>query len=188
LNARNTLGWQCFPACLRLLLRSPACFFGPVSARFLKNWIPLLLWMAVIFIASTSAGSPDVSSHFLRPLLKWLFPGITEHTFDVLHLCARKAAHLTEYGVLGCLALRTAREEPALAAAGLAGQVAAALIFAAFYASTDEFHQRFVPTRHSSPVDVMIDTVGAAIGVGLMVMAERARRRLRPRSVSQAGP
>ncbi len=171
-------------ALLRLLLRRAPCFLATVPARLFKNWLPLLLWMAVIFIASTSAGSPEVSSHFLRPLLRWLFPGITEHTFEILHLCARKAAHLIEYAILGCLALRTAREEPALAGKGLRAQMAATLVFAALYACTDEFHQRFVPTRHSSPVDVMIDTAGAAIGTGIMIGAGCMWRRRKMREAS----
>ena len=33
------------------------------------------------------------------------------------------------------------------------------------YAATDEFHQRFVHGRHSSPVDVAIDAVGLALGM-----------------------
>ena len=68
----------------------------------------------------------------------------------------RKGAHMTEYAVLGLLLLRAlSRELPAFAL-GIA------------YAITDEIHQHFVRGRHASPVDVLIDTAGVAIGIFLL--------------------
>jgi VanZ family protein len=68
----------------------------------------------------------------------------------------RKGAHMTEYAILGVLLLRAlGRELPALAL-GLA------------YAVTDEIHQHFVSGRHASPLDVLIDTAGVAIGIFLV--------------------
>ena len=68
----------------------------------------------------------------------------------------RKGAHTAEYAILGLLLMRAVgRELPALAV-GVA------------YAITDEVHQHFVSGRHGSPVDVLIDTVGLAIGVFLV--------------------
>ena len=65
----------------------------------------------------------------------------------------RKGAHMTEYAILGLLLLRAlGRELPALAL-GMG------------YAITDEIHQHFVGGRHASPVDVLIDTAGVAIGI-----------------------
>ena len=65
----------------------------------------------------------------------------------------RKGAHMTEYAILGLLLLRAlGRELPALAL-GIG------------YAITDEIHQHFVGGRHASPVDVLIDTAGVAIGI-----------------------
>jgi VanZ family protein len=81
----------------------------------------------------------------------------------------RKGAHMTEYAILGLLLLRAlGRELPALA-----------LGFA--YAVSDEIHQHFVRGRHASPVDVLIDTAGVAIGIFLV------SRLLQPRSMSDAG-
>jgi VanZ family protein len=65
----------------------------------------------------------------------------------------RKGAHTLEYAILGALLVRAiGREAPAF----LAGVA---------YAVTDEFHQRFVAGRHSSPVDVAIDSCGVLLGV-----------------------
>jgi VanZ family protein len=65
----------------------------------------------------------------------------------------RKGAHMTEYAILGALLLRAlGREMPAFAA-GVA------------YAASDEVHQHFVRGRHGSPVDVLLDAVGVAVGL-----------------------
>jgi VanZ family protein len=147
-----------------------------VSGRFLKYWLPLLLWMALIFTASTEAGSPLVSSFFLRPVLHWIDPTMSEHTFEIIHICCRKAAHLTEYAALGFLALRMARAQPPWNQKGTIYQLGVALFICALYASTDEFHQSFVPTRHPAVTDVMIDTTGAAAGLAMTLVVERMRR------------
>jgi VanZ family protein len=65
----------------------------------------------------------------------------------------RKGAHIAEYAILGALLYRALGREALALAAGIA------------YAATDEFHQRFVHGRHSSPVDVAIDAVGLALGM-----------------------
>ena len=65
----------------------------------------------------------------------------------------RKGAHITEYAILGALLYRALGREALALAVGIA------------YAATDEFHQRFVHGRHSSPVDVAIDAVGLALGM-----------------------
>jgi VanZ family protein len=81
----------------------------------------------------------------------------------------RKGAHMTEYAILGLLLLRAlGRELPALAL-GVA------------YAVSDELHQHFVRGRHASPIDVLIDTVGLAIGIFVV------RGLFRPRPASDTG-
>lgn len=65
----------------------------------------------------------------------------------------RKGAHIAEYAILGALLYRALVREALALGVGIA------------YAATDEFHQRFVHGRHSSPVDVAIDAVGLALGM-----------------------
>jgi VanZ family protein len=69
----------------------------------------------------------------------------------------RKAAHMTEYGVLWWLWYR------ALGFRRLGAAVAITLA----YAATDEFHQTFITGRHGTPVDVAIDAAGVAIAIVL---------------------
>ena len=78
-------------------------------------------------------------------------------------LVLRKLAHAAEYAVLAALLVR-ALDRPWLA-----------LALASLYAMTDEVHQVFVEGRRGSPVDWAIDTAGAAIGVGLVLLWRRRR-------------
>jgi VanZ family protein len=68
-------------------------------------------------------------------------------------LVLRKIAHAAEFAVLGALLLRAVRQEVPALALGIS------------YAVSDEIHQRFVPGRVGSPLDVVIDSVGVAVGV-----------------------
>ena len=74
-----------------------------------------------------------------------------------------KTAHLVEYAVLGFLLLWATRRESAAALLGIA------------YAASDEVHQHFVEGRHGSALDVVIDTVGIAVGVYLARRAGLSR-------------
>ena len=56
------------------------------------------------------------------------------------------------------------------------GAIVLALIVCALYAASDEFHQCFSDGRGPSPIDVMIDTVGASIALLLRTAALRLRR------------
>ena len=73
----------------------------------------------------------------------------------------RKGAHMLEYAILGALLLRAIRRETPALLAGIA------------YAITDEIHQHFVAGRHSSPVDVAIDSAGALLGILVVQIASR---------------
>ena len=65
----------------------------------------------------------------------------------------RKCAHMAEYGLLWWLWARAIRHR------------GWAAVIAIGYAITDEIHQHFVQGRHGTPVDVLIDAVGVAVGV-----------------------
>jgi VanZ family protein len=76
-------------------------------------------------------------------------------------LLLRKLAHAAEFAVLGVLFLR-AVERPALA-----------FLLASAYAVGDEIHQIFVPGRLGSPLDVLIDVAGVAVGIALALRVRR---------------
>jgi VanZ family protein len=141
---------------------------------FLKYWLPVLVWMGLIFSASSDSRSYEHSSRFIEPLLRWLFPRLPETYVHGIHELLRKCAHLTEYAVLALL-LRRAVSQPAPRWWNWR-QARLTLLLVMFYAATDEFHQQFVPTRTSLVSDVFIDTAGGALGLFTLWLFGRWRK------------
>ena len=134
----------------------------PVRAHSRWNpfwrYAPLVAWMAVVFFASTDAFSASHSGQLIRPLLLWLFPNISEGEISTIHFLIRKAAHLTEYAILGLLA---ARAFYGSTHAGLRRRwFAVSLALVVLYAFSDEFHQSFTSSRTASVYDSLIDISG----------------------------
>ena len=77
---------------------------------------------------------------------------------------------MAEYAVLFLLYRR------ALFLSGARRPGIAALLMSACYAATDEWHQGFVADRNPSPIDVGIDTLGAAIAWGAQDVVKKIRR------------
>ncbi|MBA3833078.1 MAG: VanZ family protein [Chthoniobacterales bacterium] len=129
--------------------------------EILTAWLPVALWMALMFFGSTDAFSAEHTSRYLTPFLRWLDPDISAAALAQAHLLLRKAAHVTEYAILSGLLFRALR--------GLIGgfwrRAAVALAPALIFAPLDEFHQSFVPSRTSSLGDVLIDYSGAIAGI-----------------------
>ena len=143
---------------------------------FLKNWLPVLVWMALIFTASTDLMSANQTSRFIGPFLRWLIPEISADTVVTVQMFVRKFAHLAEYAIFGALLLRALQ--------GIAPGRAwvTAFLIAAVCAVVDEFHQSFVASRTGSPVDVMIDTCGALLGLAVYGFFARKARLRRERA------
>src|SRR3989442_576667 len=59
--------------------------------------------MATIMWFSTGDFSAENTGSVLKPLLRWLLPGITTPQIDAVHALVRKSAHVTEYAVLAAL-------------------------------------------------------------------------------------
>lgn len=129
----------------------------------LWRYVPLIIWMALISFVSTNDFSAVNTSRVVRPLLLWLFPNITEESISLTHFLVRKAAHITEYAILGWLAAR--------AFIGSSLELLrrkwflAALVLVVLHALIDEYHQSFVPTRTGSLYDSGIDVAGGLIGL-----------------------
>jgi len=120
-----------------------------------------ILWTLVIFAASSDAFSATNTGSVLQTIATALLGHpLSDSTYELIQYITRKLAHLTEYGILAWLwfrALRGERREWTLRWSMIAVLIAAAV------AATDEFHQSFVPSRTSSPLDVVIDCCGAVL-------------------------
>src|SRR5437588_5188629 len=138
------------------------------ARRFVRYWMPAILWMAIIFLGSTDMLSAEHTSRFLVPLLRWIDPQISVAALNAIQVGVRKLGHLTEYAILAMLLWRALRS-------GTRWPMKMSILFlvaalaCAIFAASDEFHQSFVPSRTSSSIDVMIDVTGALIGLAICV-------------------
>lgn len=127
-------------------------------------------WMTVIFLFSAQ---PDTESSAISGHVSYRIVEVWNQTFQLDHTTAemeqiaetieypvRKCAHMSEYAILALLFLQF------LDAFGMKKKRAViALVLTAVYASTDEFHQLFVPGRAGKVTDVLIDSTGALIAL-----------------------
>ena len=151
---------------------------------FLKYWLPLLIWLGVIFVDSTDLMSAEHTSRFLVPILRWLKPDVAPETIRSVHTAVRKCAHVAEYAILALLLWRALRSGSAVRAK-MSTLVAAILLGCAVFAASDEFHQSFVKSRTPSLRDVLLDIAGALFG--LLIGASFAHRRSKKtRSTTQS--
>jgi VanZ family protein len=145
---------------------------------FVKYWLPVLVWMGIIFSASGDSASFQHSSRIIEPLMRWLFPHLSDASVHTTVVSVRKCAHLAEYAVLALLLWRALRREPIRGHSpwrwSKAGLV---LALVALYAASDEIHQAFVPSREASVWDVLLDTTGAAFGLLCLWGFRRLRKR-----------
>ena len=128
--------------------------------RFLSRYLPLVLWLAFIFFASSDSFSAGNTSRIIGPFVLWLFPDTSAETLATIHFIVRKLAHFTEYAILGFLAARAFRAHPRWYL------ISAILIVV--YALLDEYHQSFVPSRTASIYDSLIDMAG---GISALIFA-----------------
>lgn len=133
------------------------------------TFLPVILMMCVIFSFSGQNGeqSSGLSEKVARSVIsvteraldqEWGEDTVNKY-IDVLQFPIRKGAHMGEYFALCCLISLP------LYVYGLRGirLFAAAVLFCAVFAATDEFHQSFIGGRGPSVRDVFIDTAGAVI-------------------------
>ena len=116
----------------------------------LQRWGPAIVMMTLIFAASSLPS---------RSIPSWT---------GVADFVLKKGGHMVGYGLLALAMLRgVGKEKPAA--------YRMAWMLALVYAMTDEFHQRFVPGRGATTLDVLIDGAGAALALVLHQFWMRSR-------------
>ena len=140
--------------------------------RFLRLWLPVVLWAALILSASNDSFSVGHSGGWLRRIAGQDLP-------LWIHYGIRKVAHVVEYAILSALAFRAAA-----ATWGQRGRVGftVAVLIALLGASTDETRQSRTVTRRGAPDDVLLDVSSAALTVALIVRRRRAANLRQPSS------
>ena len=149
-------------------------------SRFVSYYLPLIAWLAFIFLASSDNFNAGNTSRIIGPLILWLFPNTSPETLEVIHAATRKLAHFTEYAILGFLAARAVSTSPRPAINRRWFLICVALIVV--YALLDEYHQSFVPSRTASIYDSLID-ISAGLTALIIVWKRTAANTREPGSV-----
>lgn len=123
-----------------------------------------ILWMCVIFYMSnqpaqiSSAHSGGVINMINNiPLIGDLMKYLT--SINIGEFVVRKGAHMFSYCLLAILLFMSVYEKDIKKA------IIISFIGTFLYACSDEFHQLFIPGRSGEFRDVMIDSLGATIGL-----------------------
>ena len=128
-----------------------------MSRKFTK-FIPVILWMALIFFFSSRADLPSNKVYAVDFMMK-------------------KTAHFFEYTILFLLWFRAlGNKNPAYA-----------FMAAIAYAFTDETHQLFVPGRTGLLRDVAIDSIGMIVSSLLIVKFDLWKLLLSPLPTKKLG-
>jgi VanZ family protein len=141
---------------------------------FLLYWLPVLLWMAAIFLMSTSRFSMAQTSRFILPMLKLLFRRIDEERLTKTHIRIRESAHFVEYLILSVLVFRALRADNA--ASWELRWMILAIVIAGAYGFADELHQRWESGRTAKLKHALIDVAGGVAGQVLILIAVGATK------------
>ncbi len=148
----------------------------------MRAWLPVVLAIAVIATESTKYLGADQTSGPFRAVYQFFFGHVADAAWDGIHFYIRKTGHFIGYGLVGLAWLRawwlTFPRSTFLQDALLA------LLGTAAIASSDEFHQSFLPNRTGLPSDVLIDCLGATT---LLIIVYAILRIFRPRKLARVG-
>lgn len=116
-----------------------------------------ICWMVLIFFLShqPATESNELSTGIISLIESWFPSGFGLHN---LNFIVRKGAHFSAYFILGLLVSSSLRK------VGIQS-FKLALLICVFYAISDEVHQVFIPGRSGEVGDVIIDSIGAFVGV-----------------------
>lgn len=128
-----------------------------MSRKYL-NFIPVVLWMILIFSVSS-------------------IPDLPSNKIDIIDFIFKKSAHVLEYTILFLLWFRALGNKNPFQA----------FCFAIIYAFTDEIHQLFVPGRTGRLRDVGIDSIGMIISSLLIVKFDLWKLLLSPQLTKKHG-
>lgn len=113
-----------------------------------------LLFMAVIFILSSVPGEAE---------------GISFIFMNHLHPTLQNLLHIPLYAILQILWLRSFTR---LGKKGFE-LIFICLVITIGYGIFDEFHQMLVPGRYGSLEDIVLNIIGACLGIGLFLLLQR---------------
>lgn len=158
-----------------------------LNIRLLPPFIIVsLLWLVAMLTMTWFSGRPaDVStdqSHAVDEVIcriiikdfRTLALAVREQYIMMIDHIVRKTTHFSEYAFLGMLSFLEFRLFAGLFRLNIRLKkyhyALGAFIWGVLFAISDEIHQRFVPGRYASPVDVLIDSAGTLTGTAICLL------------------
>ena len=131
------------------------------------SWLLVALWMLLIFWFShqPATASSELSSGITQVILNVIEKVTPGKVFDIgwFHHFVRKNAHFFVYLILGILVAN------GLKSSEIKGykSINLRILICVAYAISDEVHQLFILGRAGQVKDVLIDSSGAVVGIGI---------------------
>ena len=148
---------------------------------WLNAWLPVLIGTALIAASSSNLFSSEHTNGPFRWLYETFFGPVSDVRWHVVHFYMRKSGHFLGYGAFGLPWLRA--WWLSLPHSRFVVDALLALLGCGLVASTDEFHQAFLPSRTGSPWDVLLDCSGA---LTLQLVVYIILRNFRPKKLARA--
>jgi len=133
--------------------------------RKIFSRVLVVLWMGLIFYmshtpATESNGMSMGITEGIVDVVEKVVPGVDIELGEFNHF-VRKSAHFFSYLVLGVLVTNGLKRSE------IKGYFGLAVVICVLYAVIDEIHQIYVPGRSGQITDVVLDSAGALVGIGL---------------------
>ena len=129
------------------------------NKRLVLAWTLLILWMLFIFIMSSFNGV--MSSNQSGSIATVIYNIFNISNTAKVSFIIRKCAHVSEFFILGILVINL------ISKYNVKYSYLISFIVCVLYASSDEFHQLFVPGRSGQVTDIFIDMIGVVLGLSI---------------------
>lgn len=123
------------------------------------SWGLLITWMLFIFCMSSFNGVMSGNQSGSIAVLIYNLFDISDT--EKVSFIIRKCAHVSEFFILGILVINL------ISKYNVKYSYLISFIVCVLYASSDEFHQLFVPGRVGSITDIFIDMIGVVLGLSI---------------------
>lgn len=134
------------------------------------SWMLLVIWMIFIFIMSSFNG--NISSNQSGSIADLIYNLFNISNTEKVSLIVRKCAHVSEFFILGILVINLVSKY------NVKHIYFISFIVCVLYASSDEFHQLFVPGRSGQVTDIFIDMIGTIFSLLVMYLFNKFRKKV----------
>ena len=148
------------------MLKNKGQIINVISLTALIFWLVLIFYLSAQPVHQSNGLSKKVTEVIIEKVE--IFALKTNFNINRMNHLVRKNAHFFAYLILGILVMNVFRRSGMKINKG----VILSLAFCILYAMSDEFHQLFVPGRGAQVKDVLLDSAGAVVGIGVYLVVK----------------